>query len=63
MKDIRCLIGRHDWSSDLQDDTLPRHGAVTLVCRRCGRMNQTWDFRPGPDPPEAMGGGGGIATG
>jgi hypothetical protein len=38
MKDIHCLLGRHDWSTQLPDDAVGRHGEHRVVCTRCGKV-------------------------
>ena len=38
MRDVRCAIGRHAWSTDGPETTHAPIGAVTLTCRRCGRQ-------------------------
>ena len=45
MKDIRCLVGVHAWSTHLSVDVVTRHGAVTLACRRCDRLKYVDDHR------------------
>ena len=61
MKDVRCLVGVHDWSTDMPESVHTRTGGVTLVCRRCGRLKRHADVRRDLNsalPPEAYGGGG-----
>ena len=61
MKDIRCLVGVHAWSNDLPVGVAAQQGAVTLACRRCGRVARTWkEYRPPPEPPLAGGDGAGA---
>ena len=38
MKDIRCMAGVHNWSTDVPETVHTHVGAVTLTCRRCGRQ-------------------------
>ena len=38
MKDIRCVMGLHGWSTDVPGTVHTPVGAVTLTCRRCGRQ-------------------------
>jgi hypothetical protein len=45
MKDIRCLVGVHAWSTHLPGDVVTRHGSVALACRRCGRLKYVDDRR------------------
>lgn len=38
MKDYRCLVGRHDWSTELPEGTTPaRQGAASVSRLRCGK--------------------------
>jgi len=38
MKDYRCLVGRHDWSTELPEGTPKRQGEAQAACRRCGAL-------------------------
>ena len=61
MKDLRCMVSMHDWSTDVPQSVNTRARAVTLMCRRCGRLKRHTDVRPDAEstlPPEAYGGTG-----
>jgi hypothetical protein len=56
MKDIRCLVGVHDWSTELPRGVQPQFSGPALMCRRCGRFKRHTDARR-ELPPEAHHGG------
>jgi hypothetical protein len=60
VKDIRCLVGVHAWSTDLPAGVVPPFNGPALVCQRCGRLKRHTGPRPDLNanlPPEAYGGG------
>jgi len=36
MRDVRCLLGRHDWANQVPDGVTPRYDVNRAFCRRCG---------------------------
>lgn len=38
MKDFRCLVGRHEWSTNVPEGTPQRHGEARVACARCGKV-------------------------
>jgi hypothetical protein len=37
MKDVRCLLGRHAYTTQLREGQQPRHGEALVTCARCGK--------------------------
>ena len=61
MRDVRCLVGAHAWSTDLPAGAVPPLTGPALVCRRCGRLGRHAGPRPDLNadlPLEAYGGAG-----
>ena len=41
MKDARCLLRQHSWTTDLPDVVTARPDQHTVVCRRCGKVTRS----------------------
>ena len=51
MKDLRCLLGRHDWTTDLPEGAPVMADQRVMACRRCERISRHDASDPRPSSP------------
>jgi hypothetical protein len=51
MKDIRCMLGRHDWTTDLPDGAPVIPDQRVMACRRCKSISRHDASAPLPKTP------------